>query len=81
MDTAKKRAVVTSLLDEFCFQRVNSHREENASLEHLKWMLEKLLSEHEIMDDNKWNRWLGFVQGAMVAQGLTTVEKERNRNR
>ena len=26
---------------------------------------------------NKLNRWLGYIQGVLVSQGLTTVEAER----
>ena len=32
---------------------------------------------HEI-DEGKANRWLGFVQGVVIAGGLTTVQAERD---
>lgn len=27
---------------------------------------------------NKLNRWLGYIQGTLIAEGFTTVEAERN---
>lgn len=30
---------------------------------------------------SKINRWLGYVQGTVIAEGCTTVEKERNYTR
>lgn len=44
------------------------------SLEHLRWMLGELRGDMEPM---KANRWLGFIQGTMIAAGLLTVPRER----
>lgn len=29
-------------------------------------------------DNSKVNRWLGFIQGVLICNGITSVEKERN---
>lgn len=43
--------------------------------EHLLWMLDQI----ETMENyGKANRWLGFVQGVMIREGYTTVQKERD---
>lgn len=43
---------------------------------HLRWMLENLPE-----DEGQANRWLGFVQGVLVALGVATVEEFRKINR
>lgn len=81
MDNTKKVAVARSILNEFCFDGVDPVKESDASLEHIKWMLCKLINEVDQMSNDKWHRWLGFAQGVLVALGLTTIEKERERNK
>ncbi|MDH2154174.1 hypothetical protein [Stenotrophomonas sp. GD03657] len=47
---------------------------------HLEWMLETI----QFGDDQsltKKHRWLGFVQAALIARGLTTVDDERDHTR
>lgn len=46
------------------------------SLGHLRWMIQHLLN--DFAQDEKAHRWLGFIQGIMVANGLITVTEERN---
>ncbi|AUG85261.1 hypothetical protein DIREPILLOW8_61 [Vibrio phage Direpillow8] len=46
---------------------------------HLVWMLEQITMEY--MPRTKANRWLGYVQGVMVAKGFINVQDERNRTR
>lgn len=46
---------------------------------HLVWMLEQITMEY--MSRTKANRWLGYVQGVMVAKGFINVQDERNRTR
>jgi len=41
---------------------------------HLSWMLDQIPS----LEFGKACRWLGFVQGILIGQGLTTVEAERD---
>lgn len=41
---------------------------------HLRWMLRELRT---LEPADKANRWLGFVQGVLIAQGATTVAVER----
>lgn len=45
------------------------------SFAHLRWMLVEIPN---LTDIGKANRWLGYVQGILIANGLTTVEVERN---
>lgn len=47
---------------------------------HLQWMLEELQYNRE-QTVTKKHRWLGFIQGVMIANGLITVEDERNLTR
>lgn len=42
---------------------------------HLRWMLRELF---HMEDEEKAMRWLGFIQGCLIAQGYTTVQKERD---
>lgn len=53
---------------------VQCEPEPGTSLSHLRWMLNELRGEMEI---TKANRWLGFIQGTMIAAGLLTVTRER----
>ena len=46
----------------------------DVSYKHLRWMIVQLRSE---LDALKAHRWLGYIQGVMVGDGLTTLEKER----
>lgn len=41
---------------------------------HLMWMLNELWS---LEPSDKANRWLGFIQGVLIAKGATTVTTER----
>lgn len=53
--------------------------------EHLLWMCIHCIP--QVRDDgmgypvSKYSRWLGFIQGCLISQGFTTVERERNRTR
>lgn len=47
---------------------------------HLLWML-GLIKYSEDMSLTKKHRWLGFVQGVMIANGLTTVADQRDHTR
>lgn len=49
------------------------------SRHHLAWMLDELVS--DTMSETKKHRWLGYIQGCMVCQGLINVEDERNATR
>lgn len=53
------------------------------SLEHILWMCNEL--EKKIVpytgtgfSVDKFSRWVGFVQGILIAKGLTTVQAERD---
>lgn len=47
---------------------------------HLLWMLEEIRSNPE-QSETKKNRWLGFVQGILVKDGLLEVYEERELTR
>ncbi|MBB5664715.1 hypothetical protein GGE68_002912 [Rhizobium leguminosarum] len=42
---------------------------------HLRWMLRELQT---FSDETKAHRWLGFIQGILIARGFTTVTVERD---
>jgi hypothetical protein len=43
---------------------------------HLNWMLRKIQYD-DSMSTTKKHRWLGYVQGLMVVEGILTVDEER----
>lgn len=45
------------------------------SFDHMLWMLAEIRT---MTDPLKAHRWLGFVQGVIIANGLTTVQAERD---
>lgn len=53
---------------------------QKTSRNHLRWMVQEL---HDNMEQSltKKNRWLGFIQGMMIAYGYTTVDREREETR
>lgn len=44
---------------------------------HLLQMCQQMRKSYRQLSVSKLHRWLGFIQGAMVCQGLTTVARER----
>lgn len=53
----------------------NCEEEPGTSLPHIKWMLGTMQA---FTDVEKQMRWLGFIQGVLIMNGLTTVTEERN---
>jgi len=49
--------------------------EPGTSIEHVKWMVSELRIPKEI---GKHNRWLGFIQYALISHGYTSTTAERN---
>jgi hypothetical protein len=47
---------------------------------HLRWMLKQIISSPEMSQD-KAMRWLGYVQGALVTTGQTTLEQMKEVSR
>ena len=47
------------------------------STEHLLWMLYALIN-NEFMSVTKKNRWLGYIQGCLVKDGIIRVPDERD---
>ncbi|QQO90384.1 hypothetical protein pEaSNUABM5_00242 [Erwinia phage pEa_SNUABM_5] len=54
--------------------------EQPTSLGHLVWMLDQIQTNTE-QSLTKKHRWLGCVQGIMIAQGMITVNDERDATR
>lgn len=54
-------------------------REESKSIEHLAWMAMKLAAK-DVGSATKTCRWLGYLQGALVTFGYSTLETEKKRN-
>lgn len=44
---------------------------------HLRWMVEQMAD----MSENKTQRWLGYIQGVLVAQGCATLADMKDLNR
>jgi hypothetical protein len=49
-------------------------KEWDADYKHLQWMLEEI---ETMTDENKRNRWIGFVQGCCWQLGLFTIDEMR----
>lgn len=50
-------------------------------LEHCAWMCKRILTETSSFGEVKANRWLGFVQGWLVADGVFTIDECRTHSR
>jgi hypothetical protein len=61
-------------------QVLDCNKDINARTEHLHWMLMAVIS-GDCHDITKENRWIGYVQGCLVACGATTVEDMRDINK
>ena len=53
--------------------------EDDVSPKHLVWMLQQICTEQ--ITGEKAHRWIGYVQGVLVAFGVTTVAQMRELNR
>lgn len=53
---------------------------DKTSLNHLKWMLDEIDNNPD-QTMTKKHRWFGFVQGLVIAYGITTVDQERDKTR
>lgn len=53
--------------------------DEGDSLDHLLWMVGQLNSS-ELLTTQK-HRWLGYIQGVLIAKHMTTVDAERDATR
>jgi len=70
------------LVDEF--GAVPNEDPDNAHyVHHLAWMAQELAQGNNGLADDagKANRWIGFIQGCLVAIGASTVAEERERTR
>lgn len=75
-----------SILKERLWQHRNTEfdtepPESNVSVHHLIWMCDQVITRAgyvpKEMSATKLHRWIGYIQGVMVARGFTTVERER----
>ena len=53
------------------------------NLEHIRWMLNKIIDSinDNKIDSEKFNRWLGFIQGVLWSQEIRTINEMRKDNR
>lgn len=72
--------VCDSLLLLNCFDGIPAQRDKTPSVGHLVWMIYEIKKNAHIWREGKVGRWLGFIQGVLCFQGITTIEKERKRN-
>jgi hypothetical protein len=54
---------------------------EYAYWRHILWMLDQIPGFLEEGRKEKSNRWLGFIQGALWAQDIYTIEEMKDHNR
>ena len=52
----------------------NSHLPIPLRHEHLSWMCDQLEQNLEFWPDSKLHRWIGFIQGALLANGVVDLE-------
>jgi len=52
---------------------------EKTDSEHIKWMISEVDCDNWEID--KISRWLGFIQGVLVCNGILNVDEERNYTR
>jgi len=53
------------------------------NLDHIRWMLNKIIDSinDNKIDSEKFNRWLGFIQGVLWSQEIRTINEMRKDNR
>lgn len=71
--------VAASLLEGPLKNFVAQRSESGVGPGHLRWMAEQLAA-RELDSDTDACRWLGYIQGALVERGATTLEEEEERN-
>lgn len=58
-----------------------------ARLEHIHWMCREILEQDRLKPydsfkpNEKWHRWLGFIQGVLYSERLFTINEMREHNR
>ncbi len=52
-----------------------------ASANNLRWMIEHIRTNSQSLPLDKINRWIGYIQGVLAAEGILDVAEERNRTR
>lgn len=81
MNKEQAIAVARALSVNYLSQRtIMAHRDKQGySPQHLQWMVEEII--HYDMSENKTMRWLGYIQGVMVAKGWATLADMKTLNR
>ena len=59
----------------------NLHDPDFIQLEHIRWMCQKAQWFCDNGEEGKANRWLGFIQGVLYANGEMTISEQRDHNR
>jgi len=68
-------------LDALGYSELREDRDNPGSLTHISWMLYQIT---QLVNNNqieKANRWLGFVQGALWALDVCTIDEMREDNK
>lgn len=78
----RKQAVAAAKEIESLFLRVSEievqRSARGATLGHLRWMVKQMAGE---MSENKTMRWLGYIQGVLVAKGDATLDEMKDVSR
>ena len=78
----REQAIITALeIDKKYLEDVEIKRSEKGQDKgHLRWMVLQMMSESE-MSINKTMRWLGYIQGVLVAQGHASLDEMKEISR
>lgn len=50
---------------------------ENANRSHLIWMCNEIIKNQNKWNERKLHRWVGYIQGVLVVNQITTVDVQR----
>ena len=60
---------------------VGNIEKHGTSFNHLNFMIDTIEDSLDSWDEAKINRWIGYIQGVLVAKGATNLDHERDRVR
>lgn len=73
--------IADSIRQDICTNMVPIKNESPDSPNYLAWMCDKITQHARDWDIDKLHRWVGYIQGVCVANGYSTLERERDRVR
>lgn len=56
---------------------IDSVDDDDCKLPHLQWMCQQIVDAQD-WSDTKMHRWIGYVQGVLIARKYSTVQTERD---